>query len=251
MDTQSANRASIQWLVLEGIAVVLSILLAFTIDAWWQNLQRKDDEQIILQSLHDDLVEKRKLVDYNIEYTKAILDSTKLLINAATDSDLKSNPEKIDRLLGDTWWYHDPSEWNSAPLNSLISGGDISSISNARLLQKLSLLQVRFDALSNQYKNDENFLHNVYVPFLISKIDLAQIANAHEHSPGHPESAYVFPDLLVSDRYDHSKVLSDIELRNMLVVRLDRLIDISVFGYAGVADQLDEAIMLIGHELED
>lgn len=37
------NRESIRWLILEGIAIVANILLAFSIDAWWQDRQIRSE----------------------------------------------------------------------------------------------------------------------------------------------------------------------------------------------------------------
>ena len=42
----------------EGVAIIISILLAFWIQAWWEGQQERGDERIVLQSLLDDLNQK-------------------------------------------------------------------------------------------------------------------------------------------------------------------------------------------------
>lgn len=36
-------------LIVEGFAIVISILLAFAIDAWWDNRRDKQEEQLLLK----------------------------------------------------------------------------------------------------------------------------------------------------------------------------------------------------------
>ena len=52
----AALRADIPWgrLIAEGGAIVVSILLAFAIDAWWEERQERVEEQQILQDLADE-----------------------------------------------------------------------------------------------------------------------------------------------------------------------------------------------------
>lgn len=65
----------IQWkrLSAEAVAIVASILFAFAVDAWWDDRQKTGDEQILLQSLLEDLTEKKVLLADDRMYNKAIL----------------------------------------------------------------------------------------------------------------------------------------------------------------------------------
>ncbi len=86
-------------------------------------------------------------------------------------------------------------------------------------------------------------------PFLISNVNLPQVANAVEHQPGFPEATYIFPDFKVSGPYDHSELLTRIEFQNLLIAKIDRILDISVWAHFGVDEQLDEVILLINEDL--
>ena len=68
MASINLNRESLKWLLLEGLAIVVSILLAFAIDAWWSDRQESTEEQLLLRQLKVEfesnvlqLVEKRAL----------------------------------------------------------------------------------------------------------------------------------------------------------------------------------------------
>jgi len=53
---------NIQWkrISAEGAAIVVSILLAFSIQAWWDERQNIEDEQVILAALVDEFKVKKK-----------------------------------------------------------------------------------------------------------------------------------------------------------------------------------------------
>lgn len=51
-------------LIVEGLIIVTSILLAFAIEAWWQNRQEKAQEIELLQAIRQDFVEnQQRIVD--------------------------------------------------------------------------------------------------------------------------------------------------------------------------------------------
>jgi hypothetical protein len=56
-----AERRNIPWqtVVVEALAIVVSILLAFSIDAWWTERKERDIEHAALLELRSDLVESR------------------------------------------------------------------------------------------------------------------------------------------------------------------------------------------------
>lgn len=52
---------------IEGVVIVASILLAFGVDAWWDGVQQRSEEQQILSALHQDFVGNLDLLDQVIE----------------------------------------------------------------------------------------------------------------------------------------------------------------------------------------
>ena len=76
------NSQKIPWarLAVEGFVIIGSILIAFSIDAWWEERLEREDEQRYLASLHQEFTESLKIViqvEANRERTFA---STKALI---------------------------------------------------------------------------------------------------------------------------------------------------------------------------
>ena len=244
----------IPWLriLAEGLVVVISILLAFWIQAWWEGHQEQGYERVVLQSLLDDLERKKALVDNDRIYTASIFESATTLLQVAQDPDQGLSEDAIDRLIGGIVWYHQDSEWESAPLNSLIMGGDIALISNAVLLQKLAALQNSISVIRNNYRADKEFHYNVLAPFLMTHANLPQIYAGIEHTPGNPESTFEFPEIGVSRVRDHTGLLSRSDFQGLVVIKIDLLLDIQrALRVSKLDDEIDQIIVLIKHELGD
>ncbi len=79
--------ARLSWrrLLAESAAIVVSILLAFGIDAWWQ--QRKEDaqERVLLIGLLDDFRASRPELVFRLELARRIADGVELFLTATED----------------------------------------------------------------------------------------------------------------------------------------------------------------------
>jgi len=235
-------------LSVEVAAIVASILLAFAIQAWWDDRQRTTDERVFLQSLLEDLREKKILLGNDRTYNNAILQAAIGLGQAANDPNLELSEDSLDQMIERTWWYNTEGSWDSAPMRSLVSG-DLSIFSNPSLLQKLAMLQVSMSRIRNFYEIDENFHHNTYTPFLIANANMPQLTNQTEHHPGRPEVSYVYPKFELLVKQDHTQLLRQQEFQNMLIAKMDRVQDILQNAYRFIDEELDEAIVLLDEEL--
>jgi len=243
---------NIPWsrIVVEGAAIVASILLAFWIDAWWNDKQQHEAEQVVLQNLLDDLRDKQELLIEMTRFSQAIVESAETLLRVAAGSEDKPGNETMDRLIGDTWWNSNEALWDSAPMNLLVAGGNLSLVSNPRLVQELAALQVSISRVRNHYGNDEKFHQEVMTPFMISHANMAQISASMQHRPGDPENTLSFPDLGTTEAYDHGDLLSSVEFQNLLIAKIERHLDILDIGHPGVEQHLIEVIPMLEEELK-
>jgi hypothetical protein len=241
-----------QWkrLSAEAMAIIASILFAFAIDAWWDDRKKSEDERVLLQALVEDLYDKKlKLADDRI-YNEAIRRAATGLLHAANSSDTDADPDNIDRMIGDTWWYNAEADWDSAPMTSIL-GGDIAAISDPVLVQKLAELQVQMARVRNFYRIDTNFHHNTYTPYLVANAYMPQIVSKVKHYPGRPELTYEYPLIDLATRQDHSILIREKEFQNMMIAKMDRVEDILQNAYRFIEKDLDEAIELLNEELGD
>jgi hypothetical protein len=243
---------NIPWkrLSVEAAAIVASILLAFSIDAWWGDRQQREAEQVILQALLDDLQVKQVLLaDMNL-FSNAIFKSAETLLRVAAGAEQKPSEDTINRLIIDTWWVSSEALWDSAPLNLLVAGGNLSLVSNPNLVQALAALQVAIGRVRQHYGNDGEFHNDVMTPFMIVNANMAQINASMLHRPGHPEITVTIPDLGLTKSHRHSELLSTLQFQNLLIAKIERCADILDIGHPGVEKHLVLVIRMLEDELD-
>lgn len=114
----------------EATAIVGSILLAFWIDAWWEENQDRREEHVMLVAILDEFRDKKDVLQYATRINRSILESTRTLQRLASMPDQKPDPDLVDRLLADLSWVEDESDWTSATLDGFIASGGISLVAD-------------------------------------------------------------------------------------------------------------------------
>lgn len=181
---------------------------------------------------------------------EAIVESIDMLLSEGTGAAQKLSEDSIDRLIVDTWWFSNEALWDSAPLNLLVAGDNLSLISDPRLVQELAALQVAIGRVRNHYRNDGEFHKDVMTPFMIENANMAQIASSITHRPGHPEITVSSPELGIAKSYRHSELLSTVEFQNLLIAKRERCGDILDFGHSGVKKHLSVVLKMLDEELD-
>jgi hypothetical protein len=247
-----STHSRIPWprIAVEGIAIVTSILLAFAIDAWWDDRQREETEQVVLRTLLNDLQVKQSLLFDMNTFSVAIVESVETLLEAASSTEQTLSEETIDRLIGDTWWVSNEAVWDSAPLRQLMAGGNLAVVSNPYLVQQLAELQVAIERVKYHSRNDSEFHEKIMTPFMIANSNMSQITASIRHRPGHPEITIQSRKLGVSAGYRHSEMLATVEYQNLLVAKMERLSDILEVGHPGVEERLNLVIEILKSELK-
>lgn len=231
----------------EAIVIVVSILLAFSIDAWWDNRQESIDEQVVLEALLADLQDKREGLPLDLQYNGAILDATLTLLKEGGREHSELSGAELDNLIETTWWWNPSSDWDSPPIQALFAG-DIRLIKNQQLVQKISELQVSMSKIQDFYRRDEYVHQAIYTPFLSENAYMPQLINAGT-VPGFPDDPHPYPDIDNSISRDHTALLRNEQFHNMLVAKMDTIDSIIRYGYAGVDEQIDTIIEMLESEL--
>ena len=238
------SMASRRFLV-EGTVIVLSILLAFWIDAWWEESQDREREVMLLRALLDDVQAMRRGFDSQRSYNEAILDATQTLLVAGASRDTRLSPNEVDALLGNIVWYNTYTTWESASMDLLVSSGNLVDLSDLNLVQLLLSLHNRLENAQRRNRLDEAFYRDRLIPFLGTHANLPQILATIDHAPGVADWSYDFPDIDFADTTDHTPLLSDDEFLGLLAAKIDLQHDILNYSLSDLDERLDRVAQVL------
>jgi len=243
---------NIQWprIFAEGVAIVVSILLAFGIQAWWEGRQDREDETVILSNLLDEFRQIRANINDIQDYQVAILASAYRLAELAEHSDADISDQELDGLLSDQTWVSSPANFSAPVLNAIIERGDDRLISSSHLRALLILLPGKFNWIRENLQEDVDFMHSHLEPYLYENGSLLHLSQADLTRPG--TSGFVFPAPPVEPRttFSHRPLLEAREFQNLMLQRAVILEDIiSLARYPDLPAKIDETIAAIESEL--
>lgn len=148
-----SDKRNIHWkrLLVEGAAIIASILLAFSIDAWWNNHNERVEERRILESLKVEFQSNAESIPSFIrnhllsaEYAQALLDALRA---AQPGSMLQYPAAKVGQAL-----MHGSTDPRSGALDAILQSGELRYISNSAIRERLAAWpQLVVDATENEY----------------------------------------------------------------------------------------------------
>jgi hypothetical protein len=210
---------SIPWnrLAAEGFVVVVSILLAFAIDAWWDGYldDRREDRQLAAMRLEfsASAVALDEVLDDIKQHANGVDELMSLLKSAEADS-----VQIPGQLLGYAIGWR-TSDVSTSTLETLIASGDLNQLENENLRRDLA----EFPAFLLNLTEDElmamEFAENIMASFL-AREGLAEAAYSNRPAfdwPGASETATVVPSeefigLLMARRVHFSFSLDQLPL---------------------------------------
>jgi len=243
----------IQWkqIFAEGTAIVVSILLAFSIQAWWEDSQDREDEGIILQSILEELTSIEDHIPWIDQYAGAIRESAKQLLTAALSGNQELGEREFDRLLADLTWFIPVTDLDVHELDSLVLSDDLSLIQNKELRRKLKIWTWSNDQLKQRLEHHQDFFDRRFMPFLEENTSLQQIYHVAAQMPGFPDNTFPQHTIEMKERVAHSHLLQDRVFQNLLTRRIEELTTLTDFRSSAYQPELRELIVLIEQELEN
>jgi hypothetical protein len=132
----------------EAVAVVVSILLAFAIDAWWTEKKESEVEFVALLALRDDFIASREQMTTVLQSLESARTGFARFRSATTadltEGDLDTNRRILTALVKNHTF--DPV---TATLNALANDGRLGLISDTQLLAQLSNWQQTLDNIED------------------------------------------------------------------------------------------------------
>jgi len=244
------RRSEISWaqIAVEAVAIVASILLAFSIDAWWKQQQDYLEEEKILASLRDDFEASRKRVSFAISEAAVKMESVERLLNLASTPNAEYDEEEIDRHLHNLGWWTEQDLVISGSFNSIISSGTLQLIQNSELRQDIADWPRYLNSAITLLKQDFDAYTVDLKPYIRSHGYLAQIDQHFQVREGYTDYGWAPVPFSESLRVNHSAMLQDLQFVNLLTEQLwiQREVELTL---AELNEFLDREIGLIDSEL--
>lgn len=234
----SKNKNSIQWkrISAEGAAIVVSILLAFGIEAWWAERQDRAEEQLILQGLQlefaaieEKLVEHKRLLLLDLDALRAML---RMLAGQAD-----TTPEVLDLALEDMLRPL-TSDIANGTLHALLGSGQLEILSDRELRQNL----VDWEGVMGEVWDDQDahakMIYEIHIPYFVAGGYLAGATM----EVWFPELWQLETSQLSADPVALERLLSDPAFHSMVQIR---------YGYRlHLIQEFDAALVAIAEILE-
>jgi len=196
----------------EAIAIVFSILLAFSIDAAWDIRGDRRREESYLHRLRIEFLENRQdLIDDRTDRDKIIADFAYVL-NATADPNRSAPAEIGQRLhnLSGNFRFYSPAQ---AVLNELISSGDLGLLRSDSLRHALLRYDEVRQRLAGVEESEQAIQRLVVVPFLAEHMEVL---------PWIPDDQKATLGIAPRARQDPRSWLADPAFQNMILLRWQR-----------------------------
>jgi hypothetical protein len=216
----------------EGLLIVISILLAFAIDAWWDGLTERREEQRILAALESDFTATRETVRATTALYEQARDSTLRLLRLLPEDLSAVPPREVYTLI--RWSL---AAWSFEPrlptYEEIVSSGSLGLLRSDTLRRQMAIVIDELQDGQDYYR--ELFRRGTIVedPFLI------------KHVPGYEmwqgKGGMTFPDLPFD--WDPNELRTR-EFASLLAMRQAWTIDVISIGQR-VEREIDVALGLL------
>jgi hypothetical protein len=149
----------------ESLAIVLSILLAFALDAWWEQRQESGFERALLESLQQEFTQNLTEIDNRVTRHDEIRDdlvSIRPMIQENIDETLKLDARELVALV--SWTTSDIAK---GTVERLLASGELRILSNSELRSLLAAWPSDIDDAQEDEVLALQFIELVLTPALL------------------------------------------------------------------------------------
>lgn len=175
-------------ILVEGVVVVISILLAFGIDAWWDQRQGRDAERVLLAGLVNDFEATMRIVEEDRDRLEEAAGTTEELMSFGASRRTEISAARADTLLAQALPGR-PFLPADASLTALVNSGGLSLISNPELRAKLVEWPRLVGLVRRSEDQNQSQFNNHFLPYLYSRVPIRTLdAIGTPESGAHPSA---------------------------------------------------------------
>jgi hypothetical protein len=229
----------------EFLVILISILAAFSLDAWWQDRNAKIEFNNQQKSLLEEFADNRRKLDETIRHHEFALEETRVFLAALLDvpdgETTYIRAETIAVALATPTL--DPS---TGGLQSFIASGGLAEVQSGEARSEIA----GWSGIVSDSSEDEvwavDFVGNRLIPYLESRVDLTHILDYRVNVKDGQKTGHFPNDPVVAPM----PIVRTTVLANLLAKRRKDL-GVSVGALTRTSDHLDKIISSLGESLED
>lgn len=237
-----SDTGRIRWkrIVAESIAIVASILIAFSLDAWWDGRSERARETALLTALEEDFSGAAE--GFEIAKTGHITEvqSSKELIDYGESGQIPVNlRSRIDTLVSAQFSRRifDPP---MGTVQSILGSGRIDLITNPELITELTRWSSAVEALQRTELDSRRHFNDYVFPFLANRLDLKDLDKGFPAFVDYPWQ---------QGPADAYRIVLDQEFQNLIYMRWVLLQNVVTEFLPPVEDGLTRMQALLEEEL--
>jgi hypothetical protein len=207
-------------LITEALVIVVGILLAFSIQAWWEEAQETEEAGRLMAAILEEYERNIAAGEENLKFRQAVIGACNQLLSLnGSNSNIES--KLLDDLIGALSWAIGPNvTW--AALDTLTEGGKLSLVEDTALRTKLVALQSEKRRFNIREQSERVFVENVLNKFLRENTLLPQIAKSPSALtiPGGDGTAQYDYEFELGVERDHRNLINDSEFLGIVLEML-------------------------------
>ncbi len=155
-------------LAVEAVAIVASILLAFAIDAWWEERVLRIEEQQILQGLREEFLSVHAVLSEHLSDHLKDLQILEDFLRAAGNASAENAGPIVDAVLVELL-SPNTSDLGSGALNALLSSGRIEILANRTLRARLASWEGVMGEVWDDQAIHAKSVFEIHVPYFVAE----------------------------------------------------------------------------------
>ena len=178
------NEFSWKRLTAEGAVIVLSILLAFSLDAWWEAHTERSQALDAVVALGTDFEAARSELAGQVRTNEGILASSDSLLSLLEGGSVVDVPTDLLISLTRASTYAPPT----GALDELLASGRLSMIPDGELREALAAWPVTVERLNEKMNLHESFVFEQLIPEMRSIMPFRVVADTRYEEAQRPEA---------------------------------------------------------------
>jgi len=152
----------------EAATIIASILLAFAIDAWWQDRQIRVEEQEILAGLHTEFIANHEVLTRNLSSNLQAMQSLQDFLSLIEGDQSQDTKAIVLAVLTDMGGPY-TTDLGNGTLNALLSSGRLENLTNKRLRALLTAWEGVIGDVWDDEANSLKVVLEIFVPYFVQE----------------------------------------------------------------------------------